>query len=138
VAINQCNFYNLAYGICFDHGSSQNFGVNINNCLFKNISTWAIGSMKGYSTCSFKYCYISNCIFDIEGYIYNASNSGKALPIFNGGNDVINSANQGFYEYGGNTVIFKDEMWSVPVKFSKYRSSAEYNFKGIGKRTTLM
>lgn len=139
VIINGCNFYNLAYAICFDHGGTQKFGVTINNCIFKNISTHVIGTVKGYSACSFKYCYITNCVFDVECYIYYASNSASAqLPVFNGGNDVINSLNQGIYEYGGNTIIFKDEMWSVPVPLVRYRTGASYKFNGIGKRVTLM
>lgn len=136
---NNCIFHNLSTGITFDTGSTQKFKVIIDNCIFKDITQRVIGADIGNNRAYFEYCYISNCIFDTVGYLVyiNGAKEDK-MPIFNGGNDVINTSNQGIYEYGGNTIIFKDEMWSVPVPLTRYRTGASYEFNGIGKRVTLM
>ena len=137
--INNCIFHNLTTGIIFDHSSSQHFKVQIDNCYFKDITERTIGANLGYSIGAFDYCYISNCIFDVTGYVFYVNGgAGEKFPVFNGGNDVVNPSNLGIHGYGSSNIIFKNEMWSVPVTISKFRTSSEYAFHGIGKRVTLM
>ena len=135
---NNCIFYDIYRAITFGSAQAQNFKIKFNNCLFKNIGGYVFGPYPGNSKVYFGYCYISNCIFDVTGYLFYArTGSVEPVPIFNGHNDVI-SPNKGIYVYGGDIFRFDDEVWSVPVNFSKYRTSATYRVKGIGKRTTLV
>ena len=126
---NNCIFKDLQAGIIFDHSSGEN-KVVINNCLFQNITRNAIGSRPGYSGSHFNSCYISNCIFDINGYIYHCNTNDSSFPVFNGGNDVV-ALNSGFFVTNNQTPILKNEIWSTPVTINK-------NVTGFGKRTTYM
>lgn len=137
--INNCIFENLKRGVTID-SSSGKFKIFINNSIFKNITEAAFGPTPPNQGASFEYFCISNCTFDITGYLYyhNGGSEQTCSPIFNGGNDIINPSNLGLYFTKFHKPIFKNEIWSVPVPVTVYGTGNIGKIIGLGKRTTYI
>lgn len=136
IMISGCKIHESKTGVLCD--ATGAFNIAVSDCEFRNITDRVFGASLVYGAATFNRFIITNCLIDTTGYVVYLEKNGGKMPVFNGGNDVINPDNRGIFIYGKNKIFMKNEYWSVPVKVSKYRSGNSWVAVGFGYRMTYV